>query len=976
MTIRLITTCLLLGLNLHVFAQKPFRPFTQSILPNEQKWVDSVAASLTLDQKIGQLFMVAAYSDNEQNNTAQLENLITKYGIGGLIFFKGGPGRQLAMTNRLQSKSTVKLMVAGDYEWGLSMRLDSCVRFPWQMTLGAIQNDTLIYMLGREMAMQLRRIGVHISFSPVLDINNNINNPIINARSFGENKYNVVRKGYAMMRGLQDNGIMACGKHFPGHGDTDKDSHKSLPAILHPKERLDSLEIYPFKQLIQTGLASVMAAHLYVPVLDSTPNLATSLSHRTIAGLLKNSLGFKGLVFTDALNMKGVSQYFSKGVVESVALMAGVDVLLMPDDVPLALEKIRTSIADKKIDSLEIEARCKKILLAKYRLGLNTYAPASPKKVYDDLHTAESEVLNRRLTAASLTVLQNKNSILPLRNLDTLKIAAVTLAANPDEVFTTYLKKYTAVEVIRLNENCTMAEIQATIKKLAPYNLVIVSVHKSNGSPWKNFKFSESEKTAVAEISKAKPVVLNVFANPYSLAGLPSDNGLQGLVLSYQDSKYAQELSAQMIFGAIPATGKIPVSISGSIPAGSGIDVQAIGRLKYTMPEELGIEKKKLGRIAQIINESIAQGVFPGCQVLAAYDGNVFYEESFGHHTYTGGKAVSTDDIYDIASVSKITATLAAVMKLTSEGKINIKARVKDYLPETEGTNKANLLIEDILTHQAGLKAWIPFYTSTMENGNLKPEFYSTVKTEKYSLPVADNIWIIGSIRDTLYKRIYQSALEEPGKYVYSDLSMYLMARICERISGEPLDEYTEINFYAPLGAVTTGFNPLKKFSAIDVVPTENDKIFRKQLIRGYVHDQGAAMCGGVAGHAGIFSNANDLAKVMQMYLNKGVYGGKRYIDSTVVQEFSKCRFCKDGNRRGLGFDRPDPSGKGTPCDCVSYASFGHTGFTGTMAWIDPDKKLVFIFLSNRVHPSAENKLLMSKAVRARVQEVIYDALP
>jgi beta-glucosidase-like glycosyl hydrolase/CubicO group peptidase (beta-lactamase class C family) len=940
-------------------------------------WTDSVMATLTLDEKIAQLMMVAGYTNKDQAYINSVLKLVQNYKVGGVIFFQGGPGRQASVTNLYQSAAKIPLFIAGDYEWGLSMRLDSCQKFPWQMTLGAIQNDSLIYLMGKEMARQFKRIGVNVSFSPVLDVNNNINNPIINARSFGENKYNVVRKGFAYMRGLQDNGVMACGKHFPGHGDTDKDSHKDLPAILHTKDRLDSLEIFPFKKLIENGLQSIMAAHLYVPVLDSTPNLATSLSKRTIAGLLKNELGFKGLVFTDALNMKGVSAHFPKGVVEVLALRAGVDILLMPDDVPLALEKIKEAIAQGKITEDEINERCRKVLNAKYNLGIHKWKPAKVSGIYDDLHTEGAEKIIRNLAEASITVLKNDDKLIPLMNLDTLKIANVLVGAGNDEVFNSFLNRYASVTKFKVNDDISSADADALLLKLASYNLVIVSVHKSDKSPWKSFKFTEQEKSLISKISKKKSTILDVFANPYALAGLPSSNGLKGLIVSYQDNQYAQEMSAQMIFGATGAKGRLPVSVSQGYTAGYGLDTEPIGRLRYVIPEELGIEKKKLSRIKEIVNDAIAAAAFPGCQILAAKDGKVFYYEAFGNHTYSNLKPVQLTDLYDIASVTKITSTLPAVMKLVDEGKIKVGDKLGAYLPETKGTNKENLNLVDILTHQSGLKAWLPFYTSTLDaQKNLKPEYYTRKPDENHLLQVADSIYIINSIIDTIYKKIYESALDAPKTYVYSDLGLYLLARVCEKITGERLDAYVDRNFYAPLGATTTGYNPRLKFSKDLIPPTENDKLFRKQMVHGYVHDQGAAMCGGVAGHAGIFSNANDLAKVMQMYLNKGEYGGKRYISKTTVEEFSKCRFCKDGNRRGLGFDRADPSGKGVPCDCVSYASYGHTGFTGTMVWMDPDNGLLYIFLSNRVHPNAENKLIMSKGVRARVQEVFYDAIP
>lgn len=942
----------------------------------EAKWVDSVFASLSTDARIAQLFMISAYSNKGAKAEADVAALIEQYQPGGVIFFQGTPGRQASLTNAYQKISRVPMLVAGDYEWGLAMRLDSVPKYPWQMTLGAIKDESLVLSLAARMADEFKRIGVNVSFSPSLDINNNSLNPIIGSRSFGDNRENVVRLGAAFIKGLQDNGVLACGKHFPGHGDTDKDSHKALPIIPFNRQRLDSLELFPFRQLARSGLGSMMVAHLFIPELDSTLNLPSSLSRKIVEDLLRKEIGFDGLIFTDAMNMKGVAGNHPKGVADVKALKAGVDIVLMPGDLALGIQMVKEAIVAGELDRAELDEKCKRILRTKYRLGLHDYKPADMRNIGADLNSAESQVINRRLASASLTLLLNEEGMLPIREIEKKKLALVRLGSDTMDVFANTLKRYAPIEVFTLRDGFSSSDAEFVMKALEGYGPVIVSVHKSDKTPWKSFKITEPEKAFLAQVSQKHNIILNVFASPYSIQGLPRINGLSALLLSYQNNPYFAEASAQLIFGGIGAKGVLPVTLSEALPAGYGLSSPGGLRFSYVLPEELGIDSEKLNRVQQIAEEGIQIGAFPGCQILAAKDGQVFYRKAFGYHTYNKMQAVELTDLYDIASVSKIASTLAAVMKMYDAGALKLNGKFGDYVSVVQGTNKENLHMEDILTHQAGLKAWIPFYKATLDaQNNRLPHFYATEPTPEKSTQVADRMYILSHYRDSMFIKMFASTLQEPGKYVYSDLGFYFMQAALERWAGKRLDDYVNETFFRPLGAYTCGYNPLKRFPKDQIVPTEYDSVWRKQLVHGFVHDQGAAMMGGVAGHAGIFSSADDLAKIMQMYLNKGTYGGTRFFSENTVAEFTKCRFCEEGNRRALGFDRPDPSGKGTPCDCVSYLSFGHTGFTGTMAWADPETGILYIFLSNRVHPNAENKLLMNKDIRGRIQEVFYDAL-
>jgi beta-N-acetylhexosaminidase len=950
--------------------------FAQNQSIREAEWVDSVFASLSPDARIAQLFMIPAYSNKGAKAESEVAALITQYQPGGVIFFQGTPGRQASLTNTYQKISRVPMLVAGDYEWGLAMRLDSVPKYPWQMTLGAIKDESLVVSLAARMANEFKRIGVNVSFSPSLDINNNALNPIIGSRSFGDNRENVVRLGAAFIKGLQDNGVLACGKHFPGHGDTDKDSHKALPVIPFNRKRLDSLELFPFRRLAQSGLGSIMVAHLFIPELDSTLNLPSSLSRKIVQDLLRKELGFDGLIFTDAMNMKGVAGNHAKGVADVKALKAGVDIVLMPGDLALGIQMVKEALVTGELDRGELDEKCRRVLRAKFKLGLHAYQPADMRKIGASLNSRESQLINRRLASASITLLHNENEIVPIRELDKKKLALVRLGSDTLDVFANTLKLYAPMEVFTLRDAFSQTDAESVLKALEGYDPVIVSVHKSDKNPWKSFKINESEKAFLLQASQKHRVILNVFASPYAIQGLPPINGLSALLLSYQNNSYFAEASAQIIFGGMGAQGVLPVTLSETFRAGFGLTSPDGLRFRYVLPEELGIDPQKLNRVQQIVEEGIQLGAFPGCQILAAKNGQVFYRKAFGHHTYEKNRAVELTDLYDIASVSKIASTLAAVMKMYDTGALKLNGKFGDYVSVVQGTNKENLNMEDILTHQAGLKAWIPFYKATLDaQNNRLPHFYSTEPTPEKSTQVARGMYILSSYRDSMFIKMFASTLQEHGKYVYSDLGFYFMQAAVERWAGKRLDEYVNGTFFEPLGAYICGYNPLKRFAKEQIVPTEYDSVWRKQLVHGYVHDQGAAMMGGVAGHAGLFSNADDLAKMMQLYLNKGSYGGTRFFSENTVAEFTKCRFCAQGNRRALGFDRPDPSGRGTPCDCVSYLSFGHTGFTGTMAWADPETGILFIFLSNRIHPDAENKLLMNKDIRGRIQEVFYDAV-
>jgi beta-glucosidase-like glycosyl hydrolase/CubicO group peptidase (beta-lactamase class C family) len=946
-----------------VIAKSP--PFVYS----DTSWVDSVMSEMSTDEKIAQLFMVAAYSNKDKKHEDYINYLVKDVKIGGLIFMQGGPERQIHLLNRYQKSAKIPLLIAMDAEWGPSMRLDSTVLYPRQMMLGAIQDNSLLYDIGVEYARQCKEIGVQVNFAPVVDVNVNPKNPVINSRSYGELREEVVRKAYYFSKGMQDQHVLAVAKHFPGHGDTDKDSHKTLPTVPHNLQRLDSIELYPFRKLVNAGIGGVMVAHLYVPTLDSTKNRASTLSPKIVQGILKDEMGFDGLVFTDALNMKGVSKYFKPGEIEVQALIAGNDVLLFPEDVPKAVKSIRTALDSGRVSIEQIDERVYKILAAKKWAGIiNDSINLDADNVISSLNSTEAKLINRRITENAITLVQNIDSVLPIKHLESKKIASLDFGSASINEFQTRLKDYYDVPAYLYQQDARNLGKKKLIEELSSYDLLIVSVTNTSRSPSKNFGLSNEEIEVIEELAASNKLIMNFFGNPYALGKFSNTDAIEGIIVSYNSRNLTQDISAQMIFGGLAFKGRLPVSISKKLPAGMGYDTDEI-RLSYTdIPEEVNINSEILYKVDSFVNEAIEERVTPGAQILVARHGKVFFRKSYGYHTYNEKQKVKDSDIYDLASVTKIVASTASLMKLYDDNDFELNDSLGEYLTFLQGSNKANIMFKDVLTHQARLVPWIPFYTGTIKENYSK--YYSDHATADMDVCVADHMYTMKSMRDSILTQIADSKLRNRNGYRYSDLGFYLMREFIEKETHQPIDKYVENTFYAPLGAYTMGYNPNKRFAKSQIVPTENDKIFRNQLLCGYVHDQGAAMLGGVSGHAGVFSDANDLAKIMQMFLNKGTYGGERFIKSETVQLFSSPLFNPKQNRRGLGFDKPvlNQPGKGPVCDEVSPESFGHSGFTGILAWVDPETDIMYIFVSNRVYPEMDNrKILMVNLSKGKI---------
>lgn len=952
-----------------------FTPLLTSAQDKFSPWVDSVYSSLSAEERIAQLFIIRAYSAKTNVYDDSLAAIVRKYKPGGLCFFQGSPVRQASLVNRLQDSVRTPMIISIDAEWGLGMRLDSAFSFPRQIALGSIKHDTLIYNMGRIIGKDCRRMGIHFNFAPVADVNNNPLNPVIGFRSFGEDRRKVAGKSILFMKGMQDEGILPAGKHFPGHGDTDFDSHYTLPLINHDRKRLDSIELYPFRALIREGLQGIMVAHLYMPQLDTTPNTATTLSPVVITGLLRNEMGFKGYVVTDALDMQGVTKYFKPGEIEVKALLAGNDILLLPQHIDLAINGIKTAIDSGRISPELLEYKCKRILALKEKLGLDKPQKILTEGLTREINSPGSAALASAMVKESLTLLSNPLQILPIQYSDRRKIAVLSIGDTMPDLFAQSLARYADITAFRLPKQFRKNDIDSIIGKLSPFDLVIAGVYGISSNPGISYGITAPVKQVVDSLSNIHRTILTLFGTPYALNMFTYPQKCEAVIIAYQDNALTRRCAAGAIFGGIPLQGTLPVSTTFR-PAGTSETTEKT-RLETAHPEEIGIPSEALYTIDSIVNDGISNGAYPGCQVLLAKHGKVFFEKAYGNPSCGDSMVTGNHNLYDLASITKIAATTLAIMKLYDERKITLNDRLEKFLPETTGTDKAHLKIGDIMAHQAGLQDWIPFYKNTLKHHKPDPHWYRHQPADRFSVPVCRDLYIRDNYHEVILEEILRSPLKKEGKYRYSDLGFYLLRIVVERITEEPFEQYLSKEFYKPLGLQTMTFNPLEKFPVERIMPTEDDHAFRHQWIRGYVHDPGAAMLGGISGHAGLFSNAGDLAVILQMLLNKGSYGGHQYLAPATVEKFTSAWDADNHNRRSPGFDKPllEPSASGPSCISASPLSFGHSGFTGTYVWADPKYDLLYVFLSNRVCPDASNNKLSGMNIRTSIHQKVYDLL-
>lgn len=964
-------------------------------------WADSVLRSMTLDQKIGQLFMLPAYSNKNDAYCDQLAETIRKYHVGGVIFFQGTPLKQALMTNRFQEAAAIPLFIGMDAEGGVGWRIKPALEFPNQTLQGAIRDTSLIREIGAAIGRQCRALGIHINFAPVVDINVNPRNPVIGIRSFGEHRKEVGARSLAYAKGLASQNVMAVAKHFPGHGDTDTDSHEALPIIRHSVQRLDSVELYPFKQLFEAGVPGVMVAHLNIPSYD-TLHLPASLSRHVVTDLLRGQLHFQGLCFTDAMNMKGVTNARRDGEAEVAALLAGNDICLQPANIEQAFKKVKAAVQNGTLPLRSIDEKCLRILKAKERYVLPVPRLVDTTGLLARLNSPAAQALQQETYAQAVTLIKNRNWLLPLTRLDTLRIASLNFGSRQASDFEAMLEKYAPCAHYAISPEAPETESRALLEKLAPFNCVIV--YNSAARNTAGYSFGASKRLAdIIKKLKGKRIIFCHPAIPYGV-DLYSHLPMDAILISYSHDKPAQQFAAQAIFGGIRVDGKLPVGINLSYPAGSGLSTPKV-RLGYHAPELSGINSLLLEKIDSLCHEAIRLKATPGCEVLVAKDGFVVYDKTFGFHTYQRKRPDRPDDIYDIASLTKITATLPCVMMLYDEKRIALDTPIGRYDYRIARTDKKDLTVRELLLHMAGLKASVAFFHHAIDweafSGRLLSSRYSKANCVKlrdrlYINPhfhyrdstfnftggkdfrlVSPDFYIHKHFQDSIHLLLLESELSPSRKYRYSDLGFILLQDIVESQTGAPLDILCRDRFFNRLGAHNTMFNPYRTTDMERIVPASDDKVFRKSVLHGYVHDPIAALLDGVAGNAGLFSNANDLAKIMSVYLNNGRYGGEHYIDSSTVALFTRTQLSAEQNRRGLGFDKPDRDhpDNSPACPEAPASSYGHTGFTGTMAWNDPDNGLIYIFLSNRTYPNEYNNKLMKENIRTKIQEAIYQAI-
>ena len=987
-----IKKCLL---GFFVLALSVSQVFAQDV---ESHWVDSVYNSLTLEQRVAQLICMRANQPSKPFYE-DVAKYIKKYNIGGVCFFRADAEAQVEKTNEWQALAQTSLMVSIDAEWGLAMRVNKTLAYPYQMTLGAITDDALIYEMGKQVAEQCKRMGIHVNFAPVADVNSNAANPIIGMRSFGENPQTVGEKATAYALGMQSKGLITSMKHFPGHGNTATDSHLTLPTVTRTMEEVRDIELAPFQYMIESGVNGAMVGHLYFPAIEKVQNTSSSLSYGVITDLLKKEMGFDGLIFTDGLDMKGVSEKVRQDSVPYAAFMAGNDVLILPTNVPFAIKTIKDAVENNTVAAARLEESCKKILRYKYRAGLNRYHPVSTTNLMSDLKKDAYTRLRQQLYDEAVTLLRNDNEVIPLVN--NKSIAVVTIGNTKNDVNAGLIERgYSTTSFVTRKEEIA-SKTAEWLNKLEAYDLVVVSIEKTTMFADKDYGINEATVNFFNRLVAQNDVILNLFACPYALDRFRINNSVKGLVVAYQDEVPAVDAVVRLLSGELEAHGTLPVSVS-KFSCGDGIVPEESVKEQYNFPwKEVPtlkpssyepaipdkpvpafpfgtMEEKYENRLDSVAKAGIRGGAYPGCQIVVLKDGNLVYDKCFGTFTYGGGHQVQPDDLYDIASCTKIFASTLAVMKLYDDGLIDLNKTLADFFPYLKGKDHGKLKLIDIMTHQAGLKAWIPFYKVTVDENGPMEEFYSDEMDESHSIRVAENLYLVNDYVDQIFDSVAKSPLGKK-KYLYSDMGFYYMPKIVKLLTNQSIQDYLNEKYYYPMNLTHICYQPLNHFTREQIAPTENDTVFRKQLVWGDVHDQAAAMFGGVSGHAGLFSNALDLAVLMQMLLDEGEYHGVRYLKPETVRYFTSAPFAAtNDNRRGIGFDKLpiDKKGSCTESKLGSMKGYGHTGFTGTFVWADPQNKTVIIFLSNRVCPNAEPNKLARLGTRTSLHDILYEAYP
>lgn len=927
-------------------------------------WALEKLESMSLEEKIAQSFMVEVTPRKGNQHVNDIDSLVQKYKIGGAIVFQGTTEQVVETIEQLQNSSEIPLLIGIDGEWGSSMRISDQARFPFQLTLGAANNLEDTRTIARAMGQEMNDLGIHFNFSPVVDINTNPDNPVIGFRSFGENPLTVSKLTVEMIKGMHDYNVLTSMKHFPGHGDTDIDSHISLPTVSKTFDDFNRIDWLPYKQGRLAGASSVMVGHLRAPELDPS-GLPASISPTIIQKYLRGHLKFSGLIVSDALNMGALTNEYGDVDIVKRAYIAGNDILLYPSKIEESIAAIKKAVEDGEISLEEVNEKTLRVLRAKF------YSIIHKGKDKIKLSEESIELAKWNVYEKALTVIKNEDAI-PVVNAGG-KNLIINIGAD-GSVFSEMAQRYITADV---RSYSTATEALSSMQgRLTDYGHIYVNLIAPSVLPRNDYSYPKGWREFLAALPGKSKVYVSIFGNPYAVKTRFDFEKADAVVLAYQNTDYGQDRAAQLIFGSVQAGAVLPITLSLDYQEGFGLNTAEATRLKYTIPIEIGVSSSRLNEIDSIVIEGILAKAYPGAQVIVAKDGKVVYRKSFGDFDYTEQNMVENNTIYDIASITKIMASTFGLMYLQDQGKFSLDNKLGDYLPElTDSTPYANLTMRNILTHQARLHPWIPFYTKTLVNRKPDTTLYATSPEGTKTAVVTHDLYLEEFYEEKIFEEIIAKPLSKSSSYKYSDLGFILIKKVIEEITGEKMEDFLADKFYAPMGLPYSGYKPALRFPVNQITPTEEDKYYRYQKVQGYVHDMGAAMMDGVAGHAGIFANATDVAAFMQMLLNKGVYGGKRYLSEAVVKEYTACQFCPR-NRRGAGFDKPVVSGNGGPSsNLVSKESFGHTGFTGTIAWADPVNNINYVFLSNRTYPDAENWKLSRMDIRTRIQDVIYEVL-
>ena len=930
----------------------------------KNRWVDSVLLTLTVPQKIGQLFMIPASSYSSEGEIDALAGKIKTLQPGALMITKGGPKSLALMLNRLQSISKVPLMTGLNAEWGMAQTLDSTIAFPYPLVQSAWANDSLNYRVGECIAKQLKMVGVQINFAVRTDM---YGYQPDYQHYYSNNKERAATKSLAFVKGLQENGIIACARQW-----VDKvmpDTEIGRPRATSEVAQLNTAEFYVPLQLIREGLAGVVTNHYNFSTIESARKKTTpaSLSPVFIKEILKRDLGFEGLTFTDIPYLQTLAGKKKRGEIEALAFSIGNDVLINPQNPVAAIKKIKKAIKKDLVLLDQLNTSVKKILRAKYDAGLAENRWVNTDNLFSRLHSPQDQLFQHQLAEAGVTVIRNSSALIPITALENKHFVSLSLGHDDQNEFNHYLSQYAPLRTLSL---LSLSDTVGLVERLGQGDVILVGLYQQGAA------FQKAIAPIIKKIASEKEVILCDFGNPLELKEW---DGIPTLLAAYTDEGLMPKIAAQIIFGGMSAQGVLSVDLSDSIRAGQGAITVTHDRFAYTLPEAAGMDSKALEEIRSIAQEGIDNKAYPGCRVLVAKDGKVVYDRSFGYLTYDNKAPVTDETIYDLASLTKVSATLQTVMFMVEKGLIDINKKASVYLPELRESNKKDFIIKDILTHQAGLWPFLPFWAQTMKDSAYLPEYYSREFSPDYPYPVSADLFASKVMKDSLWQwiihaKVIDKPTHTPYDYRYSDMGFYIMQHLAEKILNQPMQDFLSQNLYEPLGAYTTGYLPLTKFPASRIAPTEDDKLFRKSLLIGYVHDQGAAMHGGIAGHAGLFSTANDLAKLGQMWLQKGTYGGNRYFKPETLELFAGKQY--ENSRRGLGWDRPvinDPNGPTSLF--ASQKTFGHTGFTGTCIWVDPAFNLVYVFLSNRVYPDMNNNKILNANIRPRIQDLIYKSI-